>query len=563
MDTIPSPTASDSGLRAQISSLLGLFALSITMFDSDDENRILDFALTAVPSLGPFRAEVGYLWVGGRPVFTPIGPRAGDADVLDQTAALQGEDGPVLLADRPWARAYGLRSLGGWYGYIIASADVADPPADATFLLGILSQQAGAALASASLHHRERDQAGALQHLNDQLTASVAGLANRARIHETLTRASSSGDGDEGIARVVHELTDLPVIVEDRFGNLRTYAGPVVDGIGTMTDARHHRELLARAARAGAPVRDGNRLVALARAQGDVLGTIALVDPDSAARPEQVAALELGAMALAVSLAHIRSLAEMQVRLRRDLVEDLLSGTDEGSAIARAEAQGHDLQRPHSVLALQWKSVSTEALFRAVERAATELEMGALVARRPGLVLLVAAHPDWWRRDEGWSFLFRVLERELGSGAGAIGVGSTTTPSAVPRSLEEALQALTIRAGSRAPHGVTMFGELGIDRILAAGEVRGDVDSFVREWLGALIDYDATHHSELVRTLASYCESGGNYDQTALALHIHRSTLRYRLQRIREIGGRDINDVETRFNLHAATRAWRVIDAPP
>ena len=44
-------------------------------------------------------------------------------------------------------------------------------------------------------------------------------------------------------------------------------------------------------------------------------------------------------------------------------------------------------------------------------------------------------------------------------------------------------------------------------------------------------------NADLVNTLARYLDAGGNYDQTSRALSIHRSTLRYRLGRIREISG--------------------------
>jgi DNA-binding PucR family transcriptional regulator len=40
---------------------------------------------------------------------------------------------------------------------------------------------------------------------------------------------------------------------------------------------------------------------------------------------------------------------------------------------------------------------------------------------------------------------------------------------------------------------------------------------------------------------------------------IHRSTLRYRLHRIRDLSGRDLSDVDTGFNLHVATRAWTIL----
>ena len=108
------------------------------------------------------------------------------------------------------------------------------------------------------------------------------------------------------------------------------------------------------------------------------------------------------------------------------------------------------------------------------------------------------------------------------------------------------------------PGGVTAFDELGIYRLLAAGD-GAEAEHFVREWLGVLLDYDAANHTELVPTLWRYYECGGNYDHTAQALVIHRSTLRYRLRRIRQLTGHDLNAVDSRLNLHVATRAWRVM----
>ncbi|MGR6998356.1 helix-turn-helix domain-containing protein [Yinghuangia aomiensis] len=42
-------------------------------------------------------------------------------------------------------------------------------------------------------------------------------------------------------------------------------------------------------------------------------------------------------------------------------------------------------------------------------------------------------------------------------------------------------------------------------------------------------------------------------------LAIHRSTLRYRLQRIRDISGNDLANVEDRLNLQVATRVWKIV----
>jgi DNA-binding PucR family transcriptional regulator len=42
---------------------------------------------------------------------------------------------------------------------------------------------------------------------------------------------------------------------------------------------------------------------------------------------------------------------------------------------------------------------------------------------------------------------------------------------------------------------------------------------------------------------------------------VHRSTLKYRLQRIRDLTGYNLNDPDTHFNLQLATRAWATLEA--
>jgi len=262
-----------------------------------------------------------------------------------------------------------------------------------------------------------------------------------------------------------------------------------------------------------------------------------------------------------VELAHLRSLAEAELRLRLDLVDDLLSGTDDDSALLRSTALGHDLGPPHHAVVVEWTGgVAEEAVARAVGQAAMRvLETGSLLARRAGGMVLLAPWPESWGQQHRWDELHRSVATALRSGEVSIGVGRTCAkPSELPRSYAEAVRALRIRQSSAAPCGVTTFDQLGIYRLLA-GDGDGEVDLFVREWLGPLLDYDVSNRSDLVTTLWQYYECGGNYDATAAALTIHRSTLRYRLRRIRELTGRDLGAVDSKLNLHVATRAWQVL----
>jgi hypothetical protein len=145
----------------------------------------------------------------------------------------------------------------------------------------------------------------------------------------------------------------------------------------------------------------------------------------------------------------------------------------------------------------------------------------------------------------------------------AVGVGGfVDRPQHLPRSYREAMQALTVRTRQADPRGLITFEDLGLYRLLATPEGRREAGAFVEDWIGSLLAYDAERQAGLVHTLGVYLDQGGNYDATAAALHIHRSTLRYRLQRIRELSGHDLADTDVRLNLHVAVRAAVVAEPP-
>ena len=47
----------------------------------------------------------------------------------------------------------------------------------------------------------------------------------------------------------------------------------------------------------------------------------------------------------------------------------------------------------------------------------------------------------------------------------------------------------------------------------------------------------------------------------AAGISIHRSTLKYRLKRVRELLGQDLNNGSTRLDLHLATRVWLTLES--
>jgi DNA-binding PucR family transcriptional regulator len=82
-------------------------------------------------------------------------------------------------------------------------------------------------------------------------------------------------------------------------------------------------------------------------------------------------------------------------------------------------------------------------------------------------------------------------------------------------------------------------------------------EAMVREVLGALLDYDARHHGDLVRTVAVLAESGWSASRAARRLFLLRNSVLYRRARIEEITGRRLDDPEQRLLFSVALRLHR------
>jgi hypothetical protein len=523
------------------------------MFDQRPAEEILNTAAQAVSEMSFCEVEGRYLAVNGR--LSPVPERAAlpqDQDVR----RLNGRDS-VLPCARPGWR-YALFTVGDGAelnGCLVLSA--ADPPG-----LPQLVQLRTIAGTTATTHTREPPREPVNNDMDQRLlslSATVLELEEHDRIRDALDQCATSdlgkSDSREGLlAEVLSRLTGRPICIEDAFGHISAAAGigskRPYPRLGAAARSRTAQLWLA----SGSPVREPRRLVALALSHGEVLGAICMLETDRPVTAGQVFALKYASRLLEVELSHRRDLARLELRLGRDLVDELVSGMDGATAGVRTAALGYDISGPQHVIVAEWQPPRTDdTVVVALRRTFLELRSSALVSRRADMAVAVV------RGDPLGAEVFSVVAKTLRSATGAVGIGGPSLDVAqIPRSFSEALHALHIRAGSIDRYGVTRFDQLGIYRILDPARGAPDLAGYIDEWLGTLQRADDSRGSDLVQTLAQYLDHGGNYDSTAESLTIHRSTLRYRLKSIRQITGFDLADPETRLNLHVATRAWRV-----
>jgi DNA-binding PucR family transcriptional regulator len=431
---------------------------------------------------------------------------------------------------------------------------------DIDFLRAIAAQVAGI-LERSELQRRTEVQLAEIQLSHD--------------IHERFTKLSLDGAGIASILEVLGSLAG---------GRAALYStdGYRVRGLGESSEGMPPRinvppalgQAGAREVRinAGRPVRPLD--VVPVRAGADLLGLLAVAvaaeDSDAEGRRR---ALEHGSTVLALEMSKERATAEVERRLRGDLVEEVLAGgleADEAERVARqAERLGHRLPQRAWVLALEPDDDKTEAALaaRGQQDRLDEALSGLIRSRLPGALTLVrSASAIFLVPDEIATDLASVEKLAaqilaaaapvMKPGTASVGIGNLANGvSELARSHVEARQAvrLTRRAGGRGR--VASYRSLGAFRLLLEVQSPEALRRFVNELLGPLLQYAQSRDTPLLETLEALSTSRWIRRAASRHLGIHINSMTYRIERIQTLTGLQLDDPETRVAISIALRA--------
>jgi hypothetical protein len=159
----------------------------------------------------------------------------------------------------------------------------------------------------------------------------------------------------------------------------------------------------------------------------------------------------------------------------------------------------------------------------------------------------------------GLAFGISALARRAGegtpdSGGEAVHGADGWTVVGIGRALAQARQARRIAALLGDGVQVVDAGGLGSVELLLATAPAEARAAFRASLLSPLLDYDADHGTELVRTLRVFLDCSGSWTKAADAIFVHVNSLRYRIRRVEELTGRDLGSLADQAALLLALR---------
>ena len=352
--------------------------------------------------------------------------------------------------------------------------------------------------------------------------------------HLEMVGAVLAGEGLERVAQIAARHAGAPVAV-------------IVPRLGTpMPSWSAYERYVASRLAGGKPERPADVAAEVPiDSGGQEVGAVLMLGPGGADAGEY---LHVAAVAALTEVAVAEARDETEQSLRGSFIEELRTRDDFPAVdiVRRAQRLGCDLSDGAVALCADPGGRVPGRLVAAIsaERpdALAQVLDGRVYALLPGTV-----------EDAG-----RVAGR-LGRQA-VVGLSSRyADPADLRRALEEAELVLEVTAaGGGAPAEDIGDGTYRLlFRVLASHPE--EVRSFYEDTVAPLVRYDEQYRTDLVVTLSSYLEHNCNMNATAQAIHAHRHTVGYRLERVRELAGLDPFTSEDRERLGLGLKAYRII----
>lgn len=400
-------------------------------------------------------------------------------------------------------------------------------------------------------------------------------------IQRQLTRLSAENRELNSLIQVMVRATTKPIVVHDDAGVLLSQVHPVVGRrsssgrnlIQASPYGSFQKWLEKEAPTAqGAIVPSPLGYTTVLKVEKRVAGYLSLVDSSEDVDEFDRLVMMCGADVCAIELAKNRAISAAVEQARGDWIQMWLSGTpvDDEMLRARAQQSGFDPTTSFVVavfrpLAPTGQVLPLESLVSLVRDDMTRRNLEGAVGQNVDVIVLLYPLEDssqLVRVRGAINDLRHQLATRAPTGTVIAGISRPVDGlNGLRDAYREARDAVSISQELDDVEQATFYGDLKLFQLLLALKERNltHLRDFYEDTLDALVEHDNRKQSDLIRTLNGFFEANGNLAKAAQDLDVHRNTLVYRLERISELTGLDLDEADNRLILHLALKIQRVL----
>jgi DNA-binding PucR family transcriptional regulator len=134
-----------------------------------------------------------------------------------------------------------------------------------------------------------------------------------------------------------------------------------------------------------------------------------------------------------------------------------------------------------------------------------------------------------------------------------LGIGQCTkNMKCIAKSYNQAAGVLKLQKSINQDQKAITYSSLGLYKLLLVMDDKDIVKEYYTEVMGMILRYDETHDTDFCKVLECYLKHGGSVKDTAEELFVHRNTINKKINKIEEITGFDLSDLDTRVKFKIA-----------
>ncbi len=406
--------------------------------------------------------------------------------------------------------------------------------------------------------------------------------------HKSLNQMVLEGKSSQMIIEEVGQMVDSPVVMEDiHFNPLNWYLPPAEQTPATNLQSyflasikdnckefltslkQSEKEKRAVSLASKEDVSILPRTVAPIIVGQEVVGFLSVIHSSHSDNEFEVMVIERAASVLSFVALKEQTALETEHRLKGEFLDELLSEKVPVELLQkRADYMGYNFEIPHRFIlintnygSLQTKKETQEMLTvrkKVVNLARTILnkyKKNVLIDEKRDVIIVLTDTGEDREEFEGIIRSIQSRHKEILPGVPlsmCISKESHSISQLRPV-FEECDNNLHVMKRLGRKEEILYVEKMTLFDFLYVSPSQNQLKFYAEQMLGNLLEYDEKYGgSQLIDTLFLYLENKCNLQQTARDLNVSSSGLKYRMQRLREVGGIDLEDSKERFNIHLA-----------
>ncbi len=404
------------------------------------------------------------------------------------------------------------------------------------------------------------------------------------QVHRQLMQNVLKEQGIDDIVLTLQELLDVPVLIENADFTVvissagldpelvlkysATFSNMYMDKkstpafnhiIKTLTNENNPAEIVV-SDRYGVGHR---RIMAPISFNNDLFGYISVISEEESQYESHKLCLEKASWACALTLIQEKTTFEMEHRMLGKFLDELLSNSlDKANIMKQNRYMEYNLDSAGYVFQIKNKIedvLNNEVIIQKFENHFKRQGYRFFITEKSGLVLLFISEiylsEQKIEAESLGERLLKLIEEVDASSNYFVAISEQYSDiTGIHDAFHQAQQVIDITQKQGIEQSIVTYEDLGIFRVLLQHGNPEFLDKFIEEKLGNLIRYDSENNTELIKTLYYYVTNENNMHKTAKKLNLSLSGFRYRLKRIIEVCGKDIDSSEVSFQLYFALK---------